>query len=358
MENQEIIEKAERKINEYCTQPAKKKINKKAIAIAGIAVIIVLIVIVIIVNKPIYKSEEEMYAAFNGIWVSSEDGYYNDIIIDNNLVTSFSTSSVFENMVNENGIEALKQAEYRDCVSDIKEASFNNSYDVFFDIKKGVIKEYNRYLIIQLTENGTLEISNYNDDFKEITGTHEYIKISEDASKTSFLNDYFEKDFYSEKESKIEYYLSPEQYFLSPKSIYEKVKPFFEKYGYDIDSWNVTADNGEIFAAETGSESIVLQDNCLVINLNKNGSTTRGLYYFTDNDNIQIWFGGGEQDKAYELLDVIFNGAQVNDKRISEYIQDEYLNHLNEGDISNWSNEGIDYKFGINNDTVFIMVSH
>lgn len=150
---------------------------------------------------------------------------------------------------------------------------------------------------------------------------------------------------------------SPEDCFVSTKEIYEQVKPFFTKYGYDIDSWDVTIDDGDVFAAETSSESFLLQDNLLVIKLNKGENRTKGLYYSDlDKDNIQINFDGGEKDKAYELLDVIFDGAQVNDKKLSEYIESEYTNHLNEGNISNWENDGIKYTVGIGNDIVFIML--
>lgn len=362
MENK-IIEKEEINISENITQAAKKKLNKKTIAFVGIAVIIVLIVIAIIcsvANKPIYKSEEEMYATFNGIWVSSENEY-NDrrIIIDNDSVTSmrFATISTFEDLVNENGIEFLKQVQYRDCVSEIREDCLNDSNNVEFDIKKGVIKDYTQDAIMQLTENGTLEISYYDDKSKEPSSTDKYIKIAEDTSLDSFLNDYFEKDFYSSKNSKIEYYSNPEHYFLNPKNIYKKVKPFFAKYGYDIDNWNVTVDDGNIFSAETSSEAIVLQDSSLMINLAKGSDITRGLQVFATGNsanNIQLWFDGNDKDKAYELLDVIFDGAYVDDKTLSEYIEGEYKSHLNEGNVSNWSNGRIKYSVQFNNDLTFI----
>ena len=165
------------------------------------------------------------------------------------------------------------------------------------------------------------------------------------------------KDFYSSKNSKIEYYSNPERYFLNPKNIYKQVKPFFAKYGYDIDNWNVTVDDGNVFIAETSSEIITLQDTGLAINLNKGGNTTRGLQVFTNGNsanNIQLWFDGGEQDKAYELLDVIFDGAYVNDKKLSEYIESEYESYLNEGNVSNWSNGKIRYMVQFNKDLTFI----
>lgn len=102
---------------------------------------------------------------------------------------------------------------------------------------------------------------------------------------------------------------------------------------------------------------ILLQDSSLVINLNKGGNTVRGLQVFADGNsanNIQLWFDDGEQDKAYELLDVIFDGAYVNDKKLSEYIESEYESYLNEGNVSNWSNGKIRYIIQFNKDLTFI----
>lgn len=153
---------------------------------------------------------------------------------------------------------------------------------------------------------------------------------------------------------------SPEDCFVNTKKIYEQVKPFFMNYGYDFDAWEVTVDSGDMFIAETDSEIVALQDTSLNINLNKDGSQAKGLQVFGDSESansIQIWLGGSEKNMAYELLDVIFEGVYVNDRKISEYIESEYKSHLNEGNVSNWSNGTIKYTVQFNDDLIFVMIS-
>lgn len=150
---------------------------------------------------------------------------------------------------------------------------------------------------------------------------------------------------------------SPEDCFVRTREIYEKVKPFFAKYGYDIDNWNVTVDDGNIFSAETSSEAIVLQDSSLMINLAKDSNITRGLQVFATGNsanNIQLWFDGNDKDKAYELLNIIFDDAYVDDKTLSEYIESEYESYLNEGNVANWTNGEIKYTIQFNDDLTFI----
>lgn len=152
---------------------------------------------------------------------------------------------------------------------------------------------------------------------------------------------------------------SPEDCFVNTKKIYEQVKPFFMNYGYDFDKWEVTADSVDMFIAETDSEIVALQDTSLNINLNKGGSQAKGLQVFGDSESansIQIWFDGSEKNMAYELLDVIFEGVYVNDRKISDYIESEYKSHLNEGNVSNWSNGTIKYTVQFNDDLIFVMI--
>ena len=74
----------------------------------------------------------------------------------------------------------------------------------------------------------------------------------------------------------------------------------------------------------------------------------------TEIKDIQLWFDAGEQDKAYELLDIVFEDSYVDDKKLSEYIESEYESHLNEGNVANWTNNGIKYTVQFNSDITLI----
>lgn len=224
---------------------------------------------------------------------------------------------------------------------------------------------------IALRANNKQESASSSSTTYKSTTTQESEDISE--SKTDNANNQLNSDaFYNNSTDTTKNEIttregkkSPEDCFVSTKKTYEKVKPFFAKNGYNFDDWNVTVDNGNIFIAETSSEVILLQDSSLAINLDKGGNTTNGFFAFThDNDvvySIQICFnadkfGADGKEKAYELLDIIFDDVSVNDKKLSEYIESEYKSHLNEGNVSNWNNGKIKYLVGFDEKLTYIYV--